>query len=498
MKTTNQLTHDPLLPKLSSALDSSVMQLVFQKELFGDTDESQPKIEQCHIFHTRYKRGRYCMLCYRLTIRDPHTAHMHEQILSARMFVIGGAPSRFHKAQSQKLVSPKFGKPLSLIPDLHMVVWAFPNDRKLSGLPGLMDTDYLQEVALPQVVTAHLGPGWKVEELTPELIHYVGEHTCTICVTTQLSHITTKATKILKYFGKTYYDNGGEAAYQTMTALWTHNIQSASRVPMAQPLWYDNALRTLWQSSLEGKTLIEYDLLHTNELYLLKQAATTVAALHQTSVSCGTPPTLEEQVRQLTQVHPLLVEVQPECHSLLTQLIDRLVNQASSLKLGPTGTLHGDLHLQNCFVTSNGVALIDLDNICIGYPAHDIGSFLANLYYHALVKQKNPSQASALGQVFLQEYERHIPWKLSQKTLAWFVAVSLVTERAYRCATRLKNGRLDLVPDLLTLANNISCQNNPFTGEDDGTSNSVHESPLNPPTTTAVSYSRDTLNSKTT
>ncbi|MDH3770518.1 MAG: aminoglycoside phosphotransferase family protein, partial [Nitrospirota bacterium] len=345
MTIVNTLSEDPVLPQLSIALDPSAMKHVFQDHVGWDGEHPQPIIDRCDIFHTRYKRGRYCLVCYRLALRGSDSSHMSEQIFCARMFERGGAVSRFKKAQSKDLFPPKFGQPLSLIPELDMVVWAFPNDRKLSGLPGLMNQNYLRNHVLPLIVGTHLGKNWEIETCTPELVHYVGEHTCTIRVSVRLSHTTTAMDRTQNYFGKTYYNNEGEVAYQAMNELWNSEIRRSGRLLMAQPLWYDKELLTLWQCGLEGKTLIEHDLTHHDGLQLLKHAAVTVATLHQTSVSCTGSHPLEEQLELLDPVCTLLAEVQPQCQVLLTRILDCLRAQAPFVADQPQVTLHGDLHL---------------------------------------------------------------------------------------------------------------------------------------------------------
>jgi hypothetical protein len=333
MTNANSLSQDPTLPLLSIALDPLAMKDVLQGHVFCEGEHPQPIIDHCEIFHTRYKQGRYCLICYRVALRGSNDSHMSEQIFCARMFERGGAASRFKKAQSKDLFPPEFGQPLSLIPKLDMVVWAFPNDRKLSGLPSLMNRNYLRSHVLPLLISTHLGTNWEIEAWATELVHYVGEHTCTIRVSVHVTHTTTGREQTQSYFGKTYYNNEGEVAYQAMNELWDSEARRSGRLPMAQPLWYDKKHLTLWQCGLEGKTLIEHDLTNDDSHHFLKQAAVTVATLHQTPVACAGSHRLEEQLELLGPVYALLAEVQPQCRVLLTRIIDRLQAQASLLFL---------------------------------------------------------------------------------------------------------------------------------------------------------------------
>jgi len=453
---------DPALPTLPTALDPSVMKIILQSHLFVEEFRSQPLIIRCDIFHTRYKRGRSCMICYRLILQESQAAQTSEQILCARMFEEGGAVSRFQKAQTPYVVPSAFGKSLSLIPELNMVLWAFPNDRKLRGLPGLMNRNYLRNVVLPLIVRAHLGENWKIETFSTDLVHYVGEHTCTIRVCVSLEHTINGRTKTLNYFGKTYYNDEGALSYQAMQALWNSESRRNGRLLMAQPLWYDKDLLTLWQCGLEGTTLADHDLHRTKGLHLLQQAAAAVATLHHTPVPCSPIHTIEKQIRLLQDVQELLGEVMPPCRTLLAQFTDRLRRQVSLLEPGHIIMLHGDLHLKNFLATSDGIALIDFDNLLTGSPLYDIGSFLAGFYHQGLIEESDPGTTRTLADCFLKTYETHTPQPVSHETLAWFVAMALITERAYRCVTRLKAGRFDLIPKLLGLADAISRHRNPL------------------------------------
>jgi hypothetical protein len=102
------------------------------------------------------------------------------------------------------------------------------------------------------------------------------------------------------------------------------------------------------------------------------------------------------------------------------------------------------------------VALIDLDNVHQGSPWQDIGSFVASLLYRGLLMDTPGQVVRETIATFYRAYERNAPWRTSPETLYWFVAAALLHERAFRCVTRLKDGRLDLVDKLVTLAAHIS------------------------------------------
>ena len=108
----DEVPEDSALPQLAVVFNGARMQKVFQARLF-DTPELRDRfrVRACEILRLRYKRGKKCMICYRLAIRDRHTQLDSEQTLCVRVFEPGGSLGRFNKAKSQRLVDPKFGRP---------------------------------------------------------------------------------------------------------------------------------------------------------------------------------------------------------------------------------------------------------------------------------------------------------------------------------------------------------------------------------------------------
>jgi len=138
-----------------------------------------------------------------------------------------------------------------------------------------------------------------------------------------------------------------------------------------------------------------------------------------------------------------------------------LLAQAERMPEEPRATLHGDLHLQNLFIGEARVALIDLDNVRTGSPLLDLGSLIAGLHYVRILRRTSPESCHRLVERFLQTYQANVPWAVPPPILNWYVAVALITERAYRCVTQIKPGRLNLIDDLVDLACQITCEAEP-------------------------------------
>lgn len=470
MSLTSEIPQDKALPQLATALDAGAMQSIFEQTLFvqiAPEDEVAPstgqfQIRACQIERIKYKPGQNCLICYQLTIHDALTQEDSDQILCSRIYESGSGYAHFVKARTQSLVVPQFGHPLFYLPGLEMVVWVFPNDRKLGALPKLMDQTCLQQEVLPEMVAANFGDQWQITELAQQLVHYVPEHTCTSRVQLQLCQKQTGEKQSLVLYGKTYYNHEGEETYQLMGQLWASKRRQEGRLRLAQPLAYQPHLKTLWQVELPGQTLLEQDLSSSHFLTLLGRAAAALAEFHQTQVACTKSSQLNDWLTKLQEMKQLLRQIRPAGQKKLDSLVERLLNQAEQLGPQPVATLHADLHLKNFFVEGEQVALIDLDNLCYGSPWQDVGSFSAGLLYWGLFTAMPMPLIWQLIVTFCQQYMQNVPWPASGLVLNWYMAAALINERAFRCVTRLKSGRLDLLDNLIDLADSISAGENLF------------------------------------
>lgn len=447
---------DDRLPQLAIALNTQEMKTQLQAALFSSpVPEERYHIQHCDILQARYKRERYCMVSYRLTIEDRQSGQIQEQIVAARFFPTDESISRFTKAKDLALAIPKFGKPIIHVPTLEMVAWAFPNDRKIRFLPDLVNDHFLKENVVPRLVSEHCGSGWNMRDLNHQIVHYVAEHTCTTKVDVELTNEKTRETKSMTVYGKTYYNEEGVAACQHMSQLWNCPARQCGQFEMAKPLWYDEAHRTLWQLGLAGQTVNQYSFKSSELQHLMKQVAESVAALHKTALPCARKLGLEDLLSVINNTQEVLKGIEPESQELLANIVTRLKAESPNLDTKTTATLHGDLHLKNCFFTSGSVALIDLDNLCAGYPLQDIGSFLASLYNRGMLEDIPCHVMEPIVDSFVETYAQRVPWAVLESDLAWFTAAALLTERAVRSITRLKEGKLDRIQDVLMLADRI-------------------------------------------
>ena len=430
----------------------------FAARVLADDDKrfGQDKlaIVDCRIERVQYKPRKNCLICYRLGIRDQRTGKNHEQRLCARIFEAGGALSRYRKAAGGEVTPPQFGPPLMHIESLDMVVWAFPNERKLRGLDALTDVPRLREDILPGIVRAAWGADWTIQSVAPSLAHYVPEHTCSVRVDLRLANNVTGEVRPWIIFGKTYHEGQGEDAFRLMGELWNSRVRQEGALNIPRPLAYLPQHQQLWQEGLHGRTLMECAPDGAEDGLLIDSAAAAIAGLHRTPVDMARHTHMEDLLARLGQRQALLAMALPELEHRLVHLTDRLTGHMP----GATNsvTLHGDLHPQNIFIGAAGVSLIDLDSLTQGPCEADLGSWIAGALYRAVLCGEPLRSVAPSLQRFISSYRDHAPWQVSDAALDWYTAAALIHERAFRCLTRLKAGRLDIVDRLVDLADHVS------------------------------------------
>jgi Ser/Thr protein kinase RdoA (MazF antagonist) len=161
-----------------------------------------------------------------------------------------------------------------------------------------------------------------------------------------------------------------------------------------------------------------------------------------------------EVARMLAIVEP---SWQPTLHHL-TATLDRGDNTIRGL--APC-TLHGDLHRGNLLATPSGLALIDLDSVRRGPSVLELGSWIADSIYLAMLEGQEPVTATPQWRELLHAYVGAGGRPADEALLAWATAQQLLCQRAYRCVANLKPGRFALVPALLRHAEAVAREHTP-------------------------------------
>ncbi|MDX1984776.1 MAG: aminoglycoside phosphotransferase family protein [Bryobacteraceae bacterium] len=393
--------NDPSLPQLATALDAAAMAGILGRQCLAPAGRFQ--VRDCRISHIRYRPGRTCLIGYELRVRDMSRGEEFHHLLCGRMGEPAASAHQWRKALARPMAPVAAGAPVTHIPEMAMVVWAFPNERKLRGLARLLDPAVLRSEVLPALLH-----GEEVRAAASELVHYVPEHGCVVRV---------KADGRPALYAKAYADDLGERTFHYMSELWRLRLPG---LVTARPVAY--ADRVLWQEEVSGIAVTP------SGTDAVTACARALAELHQTALS-GLPRAEKTPQDQLERTRRQAMEAGLDTRRL-DAVIAELLARLPHLEPLPEATLHGDLHLKNFVLAPKGAALIDLDTLRRGNPLEDLGSFIANLAYRGAPEDVIAS--------FLDAYTQAVPWRVSEAALAWHAVFSLIAERVFRSISRRK------------------------------------------------------------
>jgi len=118
----------------------------------------------------------------------------------------------------------------------------------------------------------------------------------------------------------------------------------------------------------------------------------------------------------------------------------------------PKVLLHGAFRPKHVFVHDGRLALIDVDGLRMGHPAHDIGHFLSALYYMEAQELLSAGDRRVATRRFLEGYSARSPWRLKPAAVLWYTAAVLVHKQARKYVVHLHEDREEKVDRVLRLA----------------------------------------------
>jgi thiamine kinase-like enzyme len=458
MSALREIPVDPVLRNLAIALDAQQMLPIFQARIFKENQKKAEnlKLKDCRIERIKHKPDTYCLICYRLIIEDLNSGHELEQILTGRVYREERAVYKYFQAHEAEWVDTSRIKPLMYFDDLDMVLWTFPNDRRLPGLSALTDSDFLKRKILPDLISTYWGEGWEISKLSHSTVKYTPEKTCMVRVQMELQQSSTTNCRSWTIYGKTFVEDKGKVTNHIMRQLWKSQVKTNSVLKFAKPLGYLSDYKINWQEGLPGAPLSSREWSDSEFLSLIEKSAKMVAAFHQTPIKCERTTQCQVVVKKLTELKRRLGNAEPSIRTILGDLVDRLFIQVDNLDDSIIATLHGDLHLKNILVQGVDLYLIDMDQISQGPPLFDVGNFISWLLFYGPKMGMNSQLQQKSITVFIDRYIKSVPWEISREDLNWHVSFQLVHEQAERLLKQLKFDDFDLMNNLVKIADAVN------------------------------------------
>jgi Phosphotransferase enzyme family len=440
---------DPRLPQLPTALDEAAMAEVFA----GIVQAQRPghRVEACALDRIKYRPGRNLAVSYRLRLREAGSAASFEQIVAARFCAAGESASRNAKAHSLPALRSAAGLVTSHVEALEMIAAWWPNDPKLGAAAELFGNDAgVQRRVLGDVVHAMTGGRGELVQHELHLAQVVPENRA--CARVELTYrgATGEAPQQRRLYVKADAERHGPITHAVMQALHGSAAQAQGRLlTPASVLWHAPS-GSHWQLALPGSTLL--DVAPQVSRAASMRVGALLAALHATPVPAERRNDASQWRERLRMVADVLACVEPRWEPLVRELASSLALGVDAAWGAPSVTLHGDLHPRNVLVAGERFGLIDLDSVQLGPAIADLGDWIADALYRALLGGQSVATALAACHAFLRAYAGASGAHCSHAALAWSTAHSLLCQRAWRSVVNLKPGRYALVAPLLEMA----------------------------------------------
>jgi hypothetical protein len=437
------LPQDAALPQLPLALDGAAM-----AEVFADLLRPHGmRVEACSVERVKYRPGRNATLAYRLLLRDPQQRTIAQHV-AARLCGGEGA-ARTVRASADRLVASPAGPALRWLPALDMLTWWWPNDAKLRAPRLLACARRLRSEALPALLPLLGVPSNADVGIDLDIVQYVPEHR--LCARVDLQWRDGTATRAQRVYAKASREPDGATAHDLLAQLQACAAWRDGRLNTPRALLWHAPTELYWQEGVAGQPLKD---MGAAVSACAPALGSQIAALHATPLQTARETTRDDMRARLADaVQRLTPVLGGDALQRAAQAIDCGWQALDGL---PMATLHGDLHVRNILVSERvsgpHVSLIDLDGLHRAPALLELGAWVADAMYHALLEGAPAGRDQAAWCALIDAYVDAGGARPDPAALRWATAWSLLTQRAWRCVINLKPGRFALAPRLVALA----------------------------------------------
>ncbi len=389
-------------------------------------------ITNCKIGYAWYKTyenpssyGRSTLsICYHLNVADPLTKESGEQILYAKAYLENRSQVEFEKMRTGPFVSPRYGEPFIHLPNLDMIVWAFPNDPELFHLPEYIDPEKVTRYFPYENLPSGIDRPEDIIKVEAEIIHYRPGVRCTARY--HLKWGVPPKPKEMVLFGKTFSHDQGKVLYQRSVALFRETQRDPDSFLIAQPLGYNDPIKTLWQVGLQGEPLVSL-IDKTNYCRFLKKVANGLASFHQSGLLSPVQVTIAGHTMEVKKKIAKLIRAFPRFREPLQSIERSLEKTATDLLPIPDSIIHADFSVQQLLACGDQIACFDFDEFAMGDPTQDIANFIVDCYFRSF----DPDLIPLMIATFVHAYERKSGLEISTDHLNWYIQILFIT-KAYR------------------------------------------------------------------
>ncbi|TQV83321.1 phosphotransferase [Denitrobaculum tricleocarpae] len=398
--------NDPMMPGIPLAVDPTAMQAMFSAELLR-VSGAEYRIRECRLLRIRYRPREHCFVHYELDLVSVKTGPCEAVWLTGIIYPDERPRRRLKKLLAACIEEPAsegwhaFG-PAFYLPAPHMLVQAFPCDRRLPSLPGIV-SGMAAELEAGLVQTLGAG-GWKITRQDIQTARYRALSGAVLRFSVEALEERNCQRKTQRSYVKV--GRAGEGAREALLLQTLHAQAQATTqaFTFTRPVTYLEELSALIVEEAPGvsfeQAILDGDDIETAS----RKAAHGLAAFHLWSVQ---PPAAADAVIARTKVAGQYVSW--ACPALLGDVQAIADVAAAALARTQLRPAHLDLKPDHMFLDGERIVFIDLDTFGAADPVLDVATMLARLRAMPLRFGALPEHVELAARVFTEEYFAKVP-----------------------------------------------------------------------------------------
>jgi aminoglycoside phosphotransferase (APT) family kinase protein len=358
--------------------------------------------------------------------------------------------AEYAAALSEIAAAPALGRAVVRVPEANLLLLAFPNDRRMR-VPG----DEALRACVGRIATRLASPDrrqrpvWHVKEASFDVLRYVPGQRLTLRCCGRLEAedgVEQRFAFIAKQFRK---PDAARALHRSLLALDRH-FSASHAVRLPRPVGFDHETGLVLMEALPGTDLMQAlgDVDVSDTMWGVGQM---LAAFHEAPHLVRRNVSVKAKIEDIRDVSKKIEKYLPAAAPRLSACFSRCQSVRWADEV-PDVLLHGAFRPKHVFVYDGQLAMIDIDGLSVGHPAHDIAHFLSSLYYLEVQELLSAGDRAVAVSRFLGGYAARAPWRLRPAAVLWCTAVLLVYKQARKYVMHAHENREEKVDRALSLA----------------------------------------------
>lgn len=433
--------------------DPGAARELLQKSI-PDLSPTQSTITRCTVEYCRHKLSvkphlqhqASLLICYRLQVSSRTTEKIREQFIYIRAYLDGRSEREFDNFNKPGVAGRTPQPAVAHLRELDAIAWRFPDDPRLVHLSNVVDVSKVTRHLPYRDLPPGLDCAGDIRDIKLQVVRYKPEHHCLSRYEIQWGPTTAPRTTAL--YGKTFPDERALDVHRGLAHFYQRFERDAKHLVTARPLAYGDAVHTVWQTEVQGVSLVN-TIDWTSYEHHMQLAVRGLASIQTSDLTSATTIAIDDYVREIEKKATKLRQLSSRCQ--VRTSIDRFIEWMK--RHAPTGAslqnrlIHGDFQLRQLLLADGRLAIFDFDDLACGDPLSDLAEFIVDLHFYGF----DPQLVQASVTSFYRCYESMVSWDTSMERLDWHVRTQFL-DKAYHLFTSQAPGFADSIPQVIEMA----------------------------------------------